>query len=195
MGIESDSAPDSASLELLEDGLRKSMLSCSGAELDAALADLGWTDMLSEMPDLAIPLVFRLLGETGSHASVLNDVILETIGALPGGTPPMPYAGGGWVVWERDTTGTTNPTLGGLPLRRVPDGELMRMGEARRAVGWWLVGSARAMLALARHRRRSTTRSNTRRRGSSSASRLPRSRRSGTGWPRRWWPSKAPRRR
>ena len=62
----------------------------------------------------------------------------------------MPYAGGGWVVWERDTTGTTNPTLGGLPLRRVPDGELMRMGEARRAVGWWLVGSARAMLALAR---------------------------------------------
>ena len=150
MGLESDSAPDTASLELLEDGLRKTMLSCSGAELDAALADLGWTDMLSEMPDLAIPLVFRLLGETGSHASVLNDVILETIGALPGGTPPMPYAGGGWVVWERDTPGTTNPTLGGLPLRRVPDGELMRMGEARRAVGWWLVGSARAMLALAR---------------------------------------------
>ena len=150
MGIESDSAPDAESLQLLEDGLRKSMLSRSGAELDAALADLGWADMLSEMPDLAIPLVFRLLGETGSHASVLNDVILETIGALPGGTPPMPYAGGGWVVWDRDTTGTTNPTLGGLPLRRVPDGELMRMGEARRAVGWWLVGSARAMLALAR---------------------------------------------
>jgi alkylation response protein AidB-like acyl-CoA dehydrogenase len=32
----------------------------------------------------------------------------------------------------------------------VPDGELMRMGEARRALGWWLVGSARAMLSLAR---------------------------------------------
>ena len=101
MGIESDSAPDSESLELLEDGLRKTMLSTSGAELDAALADLGWADMLSDMPDLAIPLVFRLLGETGSHASVLNDVMLETIGGLPGGTPPLPYAGGGWVVWER----------------------------------------------------------------------------------------------
>ena len=25
----------------------------------------------------------------------------ETIGGLPGGTPPLPYAGGGWVVWER----------------------------------------------------------------------------------------------
>ncbi len=148
MGIESDSAPDSESLQLLEDGLRKSMLSASGAELDAALADLGWADMLADVPDLAIPLVFRLLGETGSHASVLNDVMLETIGGLPGGTPPMPYAGGSWVVWER--AGAAEATLGGLPLRRVPDGELMRMGEARRALGWWLVGAARAMLTLAR---------------------------------------------
>jgi hypothetical protein len=139
---------DRESLELLEDGLRKTMLSTSGAELDAALAELGWAEMLSDMPDLAIPLVFRLLGETGSHASVLNDVLLETIGGLPGGTPPMPYAGGSWVVWER--TSTTSPVLGGLPLRRVPDGQLMRMGEARRAVGWWLVGCARAMLTLAR---------------------------------------------
>jgi Acyl-CoA dehydrogenase, C-terminal domain len=143
-----DTQPDSDALELLEDGLRKTMLSTSGAELDAALAELGWADMLSDMPDQAIPLVFRLLGETGSHASVLNDVLLETIGGLPGGTPPMPYAGGGWVVWSRSSV--TDPTLGGLPLHQVPDGELMRMGEARRAVGWWLVGSARAMLSLAR---------------------------------------------
>jgi len=141
---------DAASIELLEDGLRKTMLSTSGAELDAALAELGWAEMLSDIPDLAIPLVFRLLGETGSHASVLNDVLLETIGGLPGGTPPMQYAGGGWVVWERTKTDATMETLGGLPLRRVPDGELMRLGEARRALSWWLVGSARAMLALAR---------------------------------------------
>ncbi|MGV0645736.1 acyl-CoA dehydrogenase family protein [Mycolicibacterium sp. XJ2546] len=149
---------DAESLVMLEDTLRKTMLSTSGAELDAALAELGWADMLAEEPDLAIPLVFRLLGETGSHASVINDVLLETIGGLPGGTPPMPYAGGGWVVWERggaseatgNNLGSGDTTLGGLPLRRVPDGELMRMGEARRAVGWWLVGTARAMLTLAR---------------------------------------------
>ena len=158
---EMDAKLDSSSLGLLEDALRKTMLSASGAELDAALAELGWAEMLSDMPDLAIPLVFRLLGETGSHASVLNDVLLETIGGLPGGTPPMPYAGGGWVVWEKggasEATGknqagtdSTHPVLGGLPLRRVPNGELMRMSEARRALGWWLVGSARAMLALAR---------------------------------------------
>src|SRR5699024_5273373 len=79
---------DGESLDLLETALRKTMLSASGAELDAALADLGWAQMLDEMPDTAIPSVFRLLGETGSHASVLNDVMLETIGALPGGTPP-----------------------------------------------------------------------------------------------------------
>ena len=88
---------------MAKDGLRKAMLSASGPELDAALADLGWADMLAEVPDLAIPLVFRLLGETGSHASVLNDVLLETIGGLPGGTPPMPYTGGGWVVWSRSS--------------------------------------------------------------------------------------------
>jgi alkylation response protein AidB-like acyl-CoA dehydrogenase len=141
---------DRESLELLEDALRKTMLSVSGAELDAALADLGWADMLSDMPDVAIPLVFRLLGETGSHASVLNDVVLETIGGLPGGTPPMPYSSG-WVVWERaNITDPAHPVLGGLPLRRVPNGETMRVFEARRAVGWWLVGTARAMLALAR---------------------------------------------
>jgi len=144
-----DSQPDSQALELLEGGLRKTMLSVSGVELDTALAELGWAEMLSEMPDQAIPMVFRLLGETGSHASVLNDVLLETIGGLPGGTPPMPYAGGGWVVWSR-TEIEPNPTLGGLPLHRVPDGQLMRMSEARLAVGWWLVGSARAMLTVAR---------------------------------------------
>ena len=61
------------------------MLSTSGAELDAALAELGWAEMLSDMPDVAIPLVFRLLGETGSHASVLNDVVLQSSRRPPAG--------------------------------------------------------------------------------------------------------------
>jgi hypothetical protein len=140
---------DSESLELLEDGLRKTMLSVSGAELDAALAELGWADMLSDMPEQAIPLVFRLLGETGSHASILNDiVVLQTAGRELGQIPELPYAGGGWVVW--DYTSGTNTTLGGLPLRRVDEGDPVRLVDARRAVGWWLVGASRAMLALAR---------------------------------------------
>ena len=121
------------------------MLSTSGAELDAALAELGWADMLSDMPELAIPLVFRLLGETGSHASVLNDVVLLTAGRELGGTPALPYAGGGWVVWDY-ARGSDSTALGGLPLRRVDEGDPLRLADARRALGWWLVGSARAML-------------------------------------------------
>jgi hypothetical protein len=142
-----DAELDAASLGLLEDGLRKTMLSASGVELDAALDDMGWADMLSDMAEAAIPLVFRLLGETGSHASILNDVVLQSSRREPGGTPALPYAGGGQVVWERHDG--TNSVLGGLPLRRVEEGELLRLAEARRALGWWLVGSSRAMLALA----------------------------------------------
>jgi hypothetical protein len=151
---------DPEALELLEDGLRKTMSSTSGPELDAALAELGWADMLSDMSDVAIPLVFRLLGETGSHASVLNDVVLLTAGREEGTHPALPYAGGGWVVWDYDwasaATGeggahaSDSSALGGLPLRRVDEGGHLRLPDARRAVGWWLVGTARAMLALAR---------------------------------------------
>jgi hypothetical protein len=146
---ESDFAPDSESLQLLEDALRKTMLSTSGAGLDAALADMGWADMLADMSELAIPLVFRLLGETGSHASVLNDVVLLTAGPEAGTTPALPYAGGGWVVWDY-AVASESSALGGLPLRRVEDGGHLRLPDARRAVGWWLVGSAKAMLTLAR---------------------------------------------
>src|SRR5690606_39801181 len=39
-----------------------------------ALAGLGWAELLAERPRVAIPLVFRSLGETGAHASVLLDV-------------------------------------------------------------------------------------------------------------------------
>ena len=161
------------------------MLSTSGAELDAALAELGWADMLSDMPELAIPLVFRLLGETGSHASVLNDVVLLTAGREVGATPALPYAGGGWVVWDYHRTSESS-TLGGLPLRRVEDGGQLRLPDARRALGWWLVGRLARCWPWPASMRWT---------GFSSASRSRRSRRSGTGWPRRWWPSKAPRRR
>ncbi|TFV56996.1 acyl-CoA dehydrogenase [Mycobacterium sp. PS03-16] len=128
------------------------MLSVSGPELDAALTELGWAEMLTEMPQVAVPLVFRLLGETGSHASVLVDVVLNATGNTIGDTVelPLPYAGNAWVVWDRISPASLDPTLGGLPLRREEEGYPIRVAEARVAVGWWLVGAARAMLALAR---------------------------------------------
>ena len=140
---------DSESLQLLEDGLRKTMTTASGQQLDAALAELGWLEMLDEMPETAVPLVFRLLGETGAHAPVLNDVVLRAAGREGGGTVPMRYTGGSWVIWAR--TGEPSSVLGDeLPIHPVPEGDSVPVGPGRHALGWWLVGAGRAMLALAR---------------------------------------------
>jgi hypothetical protein len=140
---------DTESLHLLEDALRKTMTAVSGRQLDGALAELGWLDMLDETPGAAIPLVFRLLGETGSHAPVLNDVVLHAAGRAGGDTVPLPFAGGSWVLWERaDQAGSALDT--DLPIHRVPQGDPVPLGAGRRALGWWLVGTSRAMLSLAR---------------------------------------------
>ncbi len=139
---------DSEALSMLADSLRTTMTTASGAKLDAALSELGWHDMLDEIPDEAIPLVFRLLGETGAHAPVLNDVVLRAAGRADGGTVPLPFAGGSWVVWERADRAT--PTLAGLPIRHVPQGDPVPLAAGRRAVGGWLAGTGRAMLSLAR---------------------------------------------
>jgi Acyl-CoA dehydrogenase, C-terminal domain len=140
---------DTESLRLLEDGLRKTMIAVSGRELDEALTDLGWLEMLDEMPETAIPLVFRLLGETGAHAPVLNDVVLRAAGRDGGSTVPLPFAGGSWVVWER--TDRAGSALGDdLPINRVSQGDPVPLAAGRHALGWWLVGASRAMLALAR---------------------------------------------
>ncbi|AVV46062.1 acyl-CoA dehydrogenase [Streptomyces sp. P3] len=144
---------DAAERALLEDALRKSLTTCRPeAEPGTALAELGWAEMLAEEPDTAIPLVFRLLGETGTQAPVLNDVVLLAAGRPLGGTPPLPYAGGAWVRWARGDRAPTGPLDPGLPLRHAEPGDLPAPAVAagRRALGWWLLGAGRAMLTLAR---------------------------------------------
>ena len=141
MTVDAISADD---LGLLGDTLRKAMAAASGQALDKALVELGWLEMLADMPDTAIPLVFRLLGETGAQAPVLNDVVFG-----PGGVGSLPYAGGSWIVWERtDEPGTAVDDE--LPIRRVSSGDPVPLAAGRRALGWWLVGSSRTMLTLAR---------------------------------------------
>lgn len=143
---------DAESLRLLTDSLRTTMSAASGAKLDAALTDVGWRDMLDEMPDIAIPLVFTLLGETGAHAPLLNDVLLCAAGEAPGGTLALPFTGGSWVLWERrDSCDSAIDEL--LPIHRVPQGDPLPAATLHagwRALGWWLVGTSRAMLTLAR---------------------------------------------
>jgi alkylation response protein AidB-like acyl-CoA dehydrogenase len=49
--------------------------------------------------------------------------------------------------------GAHRPALDELPIRPVPQTDLVpltALSEGRRALGWWLVGTSRAMLALAR---------------------------------------------
>ncbi|MEY9836607.1 acyl-CoA dehydrogenase family protein [Streptacidiphilus sp. EB103A] len=143
---------EAAERDLLAETLRKTMTASSGQALDATLTDLGWTDLLAELPDLAVPLAFRLLGETGAHAPLLNDVLLHAAGQPLGGPPPLPYTGGAWVVWERSDEEST-ALDSELPLRIVPTGEPLTdpaLAAGRRALGWWLLGAGRAMLALAR---------------------------------------------
>jgi hypothetical protein len=145
---------DPEALQMLADSLRTTMVDskASGAKLDTALSELGWLDMLDEIPDVTIPLVFRLLGETGAHAPVLNDVVLRAAGREPGGTTPLPFAGGSWVVWERaDGSGSALDDV--VPIHPVQEGDslpLAALAAGRQAAGWWLVGAGRAMLALAR---------------------------------------------
>jgi len=138
-----------AERDLLAETLRKTMTAVSGPDLDAALAGFGWGELLAESPDVAIPLVFGLLGETGAHAPLINDVVLGAAGRAVGGTLPLPYAGGSWVVWER-AAGAPTTLDGELGLRPVVAGEPVPLAAGRRALGWWLVGSSRAMLSLAR---------------------------------------------
>jgi hypothetical protein len=139
-------------LDLLAETLRKTMTASSGHELDKALADLGWREMLDEMPDTAIPLVFKLLGETGAHAPVLNDVVLHEAGRRAGDTVPLPFAGGSWVIWERaDQSSSTLDDE--LPIRRVGEAFPVPLADGRRALG--LSGHpAPARGDSRRHRRR-----------------------------------------
>ena len=140
---------DTAEQDLLAETLRKTMTAASGRVLDLALVGLGWPELLAEFPDVAIPMAFRLLGETGAHAPLLNDVLLSVAGRRPGGTVPMPYAGGSWVVWDRgDRAGRGLDDE--LPLHAVSAGGPVPLAVGRRALGWWLAGAGRAMLALAR---------------------------------------------
>ena len=152
MAPSADTESDPESLRLLAESLRTTMSAASGAKLDAALTDLGWRDMLDEMPDIAIPLVFKLLGETGAHAPVLNDVVLCAAGDAPGGTLPLPFAGGSWVLWERrDGSDMAIDEL--LPIHPVPQEDPLppaALHAGWRALGWWLVGTSRAMLSSAR---------------------------------------------
>lgn len=139
-------------LGMLAETLEKSMSAAAAAgsaNVEDVLSELDWLAMLDEIPNEATGLVFRLLGETGTHAGVINDVVLAAAGEAPGGALALPYTGGRWVIWER-TDGVQSAMDPELPVRITDAGTDVPLARGRLALGWWLVGSARAMLTLAR---------------------------------------------
>jgi hypothetical protein len=162
---------DAAELELLTQTLVKTMTTApSGIPLYEALTELGWHDLLAQDPDAAVPLVFRLLGETGAHAPLLDDVI--TAAGAPAADLPLrlPYAGGATVLARGDNPPGPPDRAAGRkrPYRPRDSGAALdsalvlaisdtadplpglALAAGRRALGWWLLGAGRAMLALAR---------------------------------------------
>ena len=146
---------DAAERRALTDALTAMMESSEGSDgnaLDLAMAEFGWRELLTELPDVAVPTVFELLGWTGAHGPLINDVVLNAAGRDLGGTVPLPYVGGSWVIWDRNPV-NDEPSAAldsDLPLRQVADGEPVPLAAGRVALGWWLLGTGRSMLDLAR---------------------------------------------
>ena len=134
----------------LEDGLRKTMTGGVGSRTGPRADRAGLAGDARRDAGIAIPLVFRLLGETGAHAPVLNDVVLRHAGRDG---------------WRHRAAAIRGRLVGGLGAhrpgrlgagRRPADtprapGEIRcRWPRAGARSGWWLVGAGRAMLSLAR---------------------------------------------
>ncbi|MBA9005383.1 acyl-CoA dehydrogenase family protein [Thermomonospora cellulosilytica] len=141
---------DASDLALLSEGLRSAMQESPSADaLDAALIELGWHDLLEDSPDEAVALVFGLLGETGAHAPVLNDVLLHAMRRPPGGVVALKEDGLAFGRPCEPSPGGLDPALGLTRAEWEPlTDEALAAG--RRALGFQIVGAGRTMLALAR---------------------------------------------
>jgi len=71
---------DGEDLELFERSLRHVTERHSGAELDTALAELGWSDALAIDRRAAVSLLFALQGEAGSTSGALGRVVTTALG-------------------------------------------------------------------------------------------------------------------
>lgn len=75
---------EAADRALMEESVRAALAGARGsAAVDAALAELGWLEMLAAEPSDAIEVVFRGLGAAGCAATALDDVLAAALGAEP----------------------------------------------------------------------------------------------------------------
>jgi hypothetical protein len=96
---------DQAERELFAVSLRQAVESASGAALDSALDDLGWSDALAMDAPTAVATLFEIQGERCATSSALETVVLAALGidvdedtglllpALGHADPPAPADG------------------------------------------------------------------------------------------------------
>jgi len=85
---------DPGDVTLFERSLGDATRRATGADLDAALDDLGWPDALIDDPQVAVSLLFRLQGESGATSSSLGRVMAHALGLADGSTTVLPAVGG-----------------------------------------------------------------------------------------------------
>src|SRR5687768_13710085 len=68
---------DAADLELFERSVRAAT---AAADIDAALADLGWHDALSVEPQVAVSTLFRAQGEANTTSAALDHLLRHALG-------------------------------------------------------------------------------------------------------------------
>lgn len=185
---------DAAERSLLDQSLTAALeMHGDAVATDAALADLGWADMITTEPADVIAVVFEVLGRVNAAACVLDDVVLTALGRPPGGAVLLPRWGSGGPVHAHTVEGLcssrihdasvltvvtddgllevpatsatvrigngADPDLGlveTVVADPVPTAEPSRvdwpaaLAAGRLALGHWLLGTATAMVTLAR---------------------------------------------
>lgn len=85
---------DGDDLELFERSVRHAAQTTTGADLDAALAELGWSDALEDDPRAAISILFGLQGTEGSTSCALDLVVDAASGLGTDAAVVLPAIGG-----------------------------------------------------------------------------------------------------
>jgi hypothetical protein len=135
---------DAEERALMEESARGALADAgtSAAEADAALAKLGWRELLHDAPDDANAIVFGALGATNAPASALDDALAAALGHAPrddlavvlprfaAWDPPGSDAGAEGLATARAATAETLLVVGGaasapwLATARRKDAEL-----------------------------------------------------------------------
>ncbi len=84
---------DAELYDFFKDALNKATSSNTGTTLDAALAEVGWSDALAEEPHVAVSLLFELQGAANATSSALELVLATALG-VSAGSVVLPALGG-----------------------------------------------------------------------------------------------------